>query len=119
MTFLFTSTLSPYDLDLWFSVFRYIFVSVSTTTFLWIVFLPSYFNTFYSYHQASILAFCLLLNATITLLALYAPKLYAIYFVDESDLQYYSTQGGSQKGTVGSTLGNTNAKRNQIEPMTE
>ncbi len=67
---------------------RYIFISVTTTSFMWMVFLPTYFNTFYAYHQASLLAFCLILNATITLLCLYIPKIYAIYIVDADDLKY-------------------------------
>ena len=66
----------------------YIFVSVSTTTFLWLVFLPTYFTTFYAYYQAALLAFCLFLNATVTLLCLYLPKLYAVYFVDEDNLLF-------------------------------
>ncbi len=66
----------------------YIFVSVSTTTFLWMVFLPAYFTTFYAYYQAALLSFCLFLNATVTLLCLYVPKLYAIYFVDEKKLKF-------------------------------
>ncbi len=67
-----------------FSESWYIFVSVSTTTFLWMVFLPAYFTAFYAYYQAALLSFCLFLNATVTLLCLYVPKLYAIYFVDEN-----------------------------------
>ncbi len=98
----------------------YIFVSVSKTTFLWTVFIPTYFTTFYAYHQASLLAFCLLLNATITLLCLFMPKIYAIYFVNEDDLQYYSTQGGSKgNATVGSSLDRAGAKGNQIVPIAE
>ena len=64
----------------------YIFVSVSTTTFLWMVFLPTYFSTFRAYHQAALLAFCLIMNASVTHLCLYIPKLYALYFVDKSKL---------------------------------
>ena len=64
------------------------FISVSTTTFMWMVFLPTYFTTFYAYHQAALLAFCLLLNASITLLCLYIPKIYAIYFIDEDKLTF-------------------------------
>ena len=70
----------------------YIFISVSTTTFLWVVFLPTYFTTFYAYHQAALLAFCLILNASITLLCLYVPKIYAIYFFDEDQIKFMDTQ---------------------------
>ncbi len=69
----------------------YIFVSVSTTTFLWMVFLPTYFTTVYAYHQVALLGFCLVINATVTLLCLYVPKFYAIYYVDEGNLEIAST----------------------------
>ena len=66
----------------------YIFVSVLTTLFIWIVFLPTYFSTFYAYYQVVLLAFNLILNGFLTLLTLYAPKLYALYFIDEETLKY-------------------------------
>ncbi len=69
----------------------YIFVSVSTTTFLWMVFLPTYFTTVYAYHQVALLGFCLVINASITLLCLYVPKFYAIYYVDDGNLTIVST----------------------------
>ena len=69
----------------------FIFVCVSTTAFMWMVFLPTYFTMFYAYHQAALLAFCLILNACITLLCLYVPKLYALYFVSEDRLKVTST----------------------------
>ncbi len=64
----------------------HIFISVSTATFLWAVFLPTYFTTFYANHRSILLAFCLILNAGVTLLCLYVPKLYALYFVSEDRL---------------------------------
>ncbi len=65
----------------------YIFVSVTTTSFLWMVFLPTYFTSIYASNQVILLASCLLLNAAISLLCLYCPKLYAIYFLDEAELK--------------------------------
>ncbi len=83
----------------------YIFISVSTTMFVWMVFLPTYFTTYYASHQVALLAFCLILNASITLLCLYIPKLYAIYFVEEKMLNivYMTTSavGSSTQSTVG------------------
>ena len=64
---------------------KYIFVSVMTTTFLWVVFIPTYFTAFYAYQKSILLATCLILNATITLL-----KIYAVYFVNESKIKYES-----------------------------
>ena len=66
----------------------YIFVSVATTAFLWLVFIPTYFTTFYAHQQAALLATCLLLNGTITMLCLFVPKLYAIFYIEEKDLTY-------------------------------
>lgn len=70
---------------------KYIFVSVMTTMFLWIVFVPTYFTTFYVYHKSILLATCLILNATITLLLLFTPKIYAVYFVEDSKIKYGSS----------------------------
>ena len=83
----------------------HIFVSVCTTMFLWVVFLPTYFTTFYAYHQAALLAFCLLLNASITLLCLYVPKIYAIHYVSEDRITTFSYNDSDNTGsTVGSSL---------------
>ena len=68
----------------------YLFVSVSTTSFLWMVFLPTYFTAFYATHQTALLAFCLLVNGTCTLFCLFVPKMYAVMFIDKDDLQLWS-----------------------------
>ena len=56
----------------------HIFVSVSTTLFLWVVFLPTYFTAFYASYQVVLLSSCLILNALITLGCLFLPKVYAV-----------------------------------------
>ena len=73
----------------------YIFVSVSTTIFLWAVFLPTYFTTFYSTSRSALLGFCLIVNAYITLFCLYLPKLYAVYFLAENQIIINSATKGS------------------------
>ena len=60
----------------------YIFLSVATTLILWSAFLPTYLSSFYAYHQVTLLGFCLILNAYVTLSCLFVPKVYAIYCVD-------------------------------------
>ena len=75
----------------------YIFISVMTTSFIWMVFVPTYFSTFYAHHQAALLAFCLFVNGACTLLCLFVPKVYAIYFVDESNL---NIRNSSNKSTA-------------------
>lgn len=69
----------------------YIFVSVATTMFLWIVFLPTYFTMFYVYYKVVILGVCVLINGIITLLCLFIPKVYALYCVDDELIQPSST----------------------------
>lgn len=74
----------------------YIFVSTSSTCFMWAIFLPTYFNAFYAYHKAALLAFCLVLNTLVTLACLFLPKLYAIFYVDDGRIQF---------GTMNSKVG--------------
>ena len=62
---------------------RYIFVSISTTLFMWSVFLPTYFTTLRSDHKAALLSICLLLNSYVTLLCQFFPKIYAVYCIQE------------------------------------
>ena len=68
----------------------FIFISVSTTLFMWLVFLPIYFTAFYAASRTAIMALCLILNALITLALMFGSKIYAIYFIDE--LTELSTQ---------------------------
>ena len=56
---------------------RYIALSVYTTLVIWTVFLPSYFVNHIAFHQVILLCSASLLNATVMLLCLYLPKLYA------------------------------------------
>ncbi|CAH1780395.1 unnamed protein product [Owenia fusiformis] len=67
---------------------RFIFFSVSTTLFLWIAFLPTYFTASSAYHKATLLSALLILNASITLLVLFLPKLYAIYYLSEAQMKF-------------------------------
>ena len=94
----------------------YIFVSVSTTSFLWLVFLPTYFTTFRTYHQAALLGLCLILNASVTLLCLFVPKVYAIYYVDDEKLQIKgSGTASSQHGKPTLSVGVT--KSTKVTPL--
>ncbi len=80
---------------------QFIFISVTTTIFIWLVFLPTYLTSFYAYHQALLLALCLILNGFITLVCLFVPKLYAVYFVEEKDLKFSTT---NTVGTLTTTV---------------
>ena len=65
----------------------YVFISVSTTIFIWIAFLPTHMMAFYAYHKAALLSLALILNASVTALCLFIPKIYAVYFVDEKNIK--------------------------------
>ena len=89
------------------------------------VFLPTYFTMTLAYNQAALLAFCLLLNATITALCIHLPKIYAVNYVDEGQLKFAGSAGvGVGHGTgfsfsesIHST--HTGRKSNQIQPVME
>ena len=68
----------------------YIFIMVTTTLFMWLVFLPTYFTAFYAYNQEVMFALCLLLGALITLGTLFVPRVYAVFFVSV-DRMVFST----------------------------
>ena len=65
----------------------YIFLSVSTTLFIWVAFLPTYYAAFYALHKAALLALALNLNGSVTLLCLFAPKIYALYYIPDKDIK--------------------------------
>lgn len=58
---------------------RYVTFCVYTTLVIWLVFIPSYFTTLRFYQQTIVLSSALLLNATVTLICLFTPKVYALY----------------------------------------
>ncbi len=68
-----------------------IFLCVCSTLFLLVAFLPTYFTSFYAYHRSVLLDLCLVLNASVMLLCLFVPKIYALFYVDENDLLFYET----------------------------
>ena len=91
---------------------RYIFFSVLTTSFLWTCFVPTYFSTFYSHHKSILLATCLILNAYITLLLLFVPKIYAVYYVHDSKIKFGSADGVS---SVATSVSNVSADSSTFE----
>ncbi|XP_070540053.1 metabotropic glutamate receptor 2-like [Ptychodera flava] len=60
---------------------RFITLSVYTTLVIWLAFIPTYFTTHLSTTKILLLDLALILNSSLTLLCLFAPKFYAIYFV--------------------------------------
>ena len=58
---------------------RYITLCVYTTLVIWLAFVPSYFTTIHSYQRLVLTSSALALNATVMLLCLFTPRIYAIY----------------------------------------
>lgn len=73
----------------------YIFISVCTTAFLWIAFLPTYYSAFYAFHKSVLLAVAIILNVTVVMICLFVPKLYALWFLEEGDIKVtnFSSRG--------------------------
>ena len=69
----------------------FIFLSSATTVFLWLAFLTTYFTTFYAYHKSIVLSLVLILNGLIVTLCMLCPKIYAVYFVNNSAITYFNT----------------------------
>ncbi len=57
---------------------RCITLCVYTTLIIWLAFLPTYFTTSRAYYQVILISCALLFNATVTLLCLYVPRIYAL-----------------------------------------
>ena len=88
----------------------FIFVSVSTTLFAWIVFIPAYFTSYYAYLQSAILGFCLVLNSLVTLAGHFGPIIYAVNFVPEEKIKF-STVGITKIASTLHAVETTAAKR--------
>lgn len=66
----------------------FIFVSVSTTLFAWVVFIPTYFTSYYAYMQSAILGFCLILIIFVTLGCQFLPIIYAVAFLPAEAIKF-------------------------------
>ncbi|KAK2145673.1 hypothetical protein LSH36_664g00030 [Paralvinella palmiformis] len=58
---------------------RYISLCVYTTMLIWLAFLPSFFTATLAFYELILLSSALLLNASVILICLYTPRIYAIY----------------------------------------
>ena len=76
----------------------YIFISVSTTLFVWVAFLPTYSMAYYAYHKSALLGLALLMNAAVTAVCLFAPKIYAIYYIPEESIKVTNFEGDKTAG---------------------
>ncbi len=78
----------------------YIFLSVCTTLFIWIAFLPTYFNAFYAYHKSALLALALILNGLVVLICLVGPKVYALFYIEDTDIKISDFSGRTSSSEV-------------------
>ncbi|CAH1779221.1 unnamed protein product [Owenia fusiformis] len=74
---------------------RYIALCVYTTLLIWLAFIPTYFTTSKAYYQVMLLSLALTFNATVTLICLYLPKVFALY----------SNSGDTRKTIVNTSKG--------------
>ena len=63
---------------------KLIFLVVLATLFMWLAFLPTYFTVSHDQQKVALLTMFLILNSTLLILCLYAPKIYAILYVEET-----------------------------------
>ena len=103
----------------------YIFLSVCTTLFIWVAFLPTYYVTFYAYHKAALLAFAMILNGVVTVVCFFVPKIYAVFYVDEKDIKVanfdeseFATSLESRRSSAAVTNGSVQTADDQLEDNT-
>ena len=65
---------------------KLIFLLVLATLFLWLAFLPTYFTVYSAKQKVALLTMFLVLNSTLMILCMYAPKIYAILYIDDTRL---------------------------------
>ena len=87
----------------------FIFISVATTLFAWVVFIPAYFNAYYAYLQSAILAFCLLLNTFVTIGCQFLRIVYAVFFIPPESIHFSTVATAANKINVGTTAAAANA----------
>lgn len=72
----------------------HIFLSVSMTVFVYLAFIPTYFMTNTSLRRV-MFAFSLIVNTTVNVVCIFAPRIYALFFVKESPLKGRQSLTGS------------------------
>ena len=92
----------------------FIFISVTTTLFAWVVFIPSYFTSHFAYMQSAILGFCLVLNCCVTLGCQFVPIMYAAFFVTPEKIKFATTTHTVQISVVPSASVNNRPTRGTV-----
>nr|VZI28469.1 unnamed protein product [Spirometra erinaceieuropaei] len=75
---------------------KFIGFAMYTTCIIWLAFVPIYFATMSNFEiQVSTLSVSVSLSATVTLVCLFAPKLYIIYFQPEKNIRKLTMNSGT------------------------
>lgn len=78
---------------------KFISFTVYSTVVMWLAFIPTYFTASKSKQKSTLLAVALLLNATVALLCLFSPKIYALFTMKDGDMNIntaFSSSFGSR-----------------------
>ena len=79
---------------------KFISFCVYSTVIIWLTFIPAYFAVGKAFFQVMFLSLAILANATLILLCIFVPKIYALYFVKKEDLHVsvkFENKGGSRR----------------------
>jgi 7 transmembrane sweet-taste receptor of 3 GCPR len=79
---------------------QFIFVSVATTLFVWILFVPAYFTAYYAYLRSAIIGFCLVSNVSVALVCQFVRIAYAVFFVPTDHIKFNMTAEGGTSSQV-------------------
>ena len=77
----------------------YIVLCVVTTLVIWIAFFTTYISVFYFVYNAALLAAALILNSLVVVVAFFGPKIYAIAFIADKDIQITDFNGSVSYGS--------------------
>ena len=92
---------------------KFIGISIYSTLLVSLAAIPVYLTAVAALQKIASLCLALLLNAFLTLLVLYLPKLYAIHFVDaDLAVEEWRTMNTTSSGGRGGSVRN-----NQVEPV--
>lgn len=82
---------------------RFISFCIYSTLVLWVTFIPAYFAVDDAFFEVMFLSLSILANASVILLCIFIPKLYAIYFVERQEMQvrrpymWFMNRGGTRR----------------------
>ena len=87
---------------------RFISMCAYTTLIIWLAFIPTYFTTSRANYKVLLLSLALILNDSIMLAFLYLPKVYAVKYVEETNMGIAMTSSMHVAPTVTSSMATLN-----------